>query len=243
MLLAAVRWRLLDWKISARRLFAWHLLLVAALATINVVVGQRDGDGPPSTFFRMAFEANLPTFVSVMALLLTTLVALRLAFIQDRAEGRGWALFAVAFTVMTIDEAAQIHEKLNSLGDRDAGVFSSIGVLPYAVVALVLGVWLFKFWLRQSLSVRLSLAAGGLIYLGSAVGVEMVQNIERARGVSQTLPHMLALVTLEESGEMLAVAILLQAFLARLRELGATEILTIGLSTTSVPVRGPQPGE
>ncbi|MDP3854538.1 hypothetical protein [Phenylobacterium sp.] len=220
------------WTISARRLFAWHLLLILALAVANVVTALADGAGEPSQFFRMAFESNLPTFCATLALLATALVAWRLATTPNLAadESRAWMVFAALFSFMTLDEAAQVHEKLNSFGDRTAGMFSSIGVFPYALVALTLGVWLFRFWLRQKPLVRLGLASGGLIYVFSAVGLEMVQNAERAVGTSQSLPKMLALVTGEETGEMIAVAIFLRTFLGRLAELGERDIARISLT-------------
>lgn len=220
---------------SASRLFFWHVATIAALLAANLVASLHDRtNGRASTLFRMAFEANVPTLFSTMALAAAAGAAWLLSRVsQDRRDTRGWAVFALTLAVMAIDESAQLHEKLNRFGDRgpDSGMFSSIGVLPYAAVAVLLGLYLFRLWLRQGWPVRLGLAGGGALYVASAVGMELIQNAERALNVSQSSLHMILLVSAEEVGEMLAVAIILRTLLMKLSELGERWPLTLRLET------------
>ena len=74
---------------------------------------------------------------------------------------------------------------------------------------------------------------GGLLYVASAIGLELIQNAERALDVSQLSLHMIALVSAEETGEMLAVAILLRTLLTKLAELGDRYPLTLRLDASN----------
>lgn len=228
---------ILEIRLSAQRLFFWHVAAIAVLLAANLAASLHDRtNGGSSKLFRMAFEANVPTLFSTAALAAATAAAWLLSRAStDKRETRAWTVFACILAFMAIDESAQLHEKLNRFGDRgpDSGMFSSIGVLPYAVVALALGVFLFRLWLRQSWAVRLGLAGGGLLYVASAIGLELIQNAERALDVSQLSLHMIALVSAEETGEMLAVAILLRTLLTKLAELGDRYPLTLRLDASS----------
>lgn len=227
----------MEIKLSATRLFFWHVVMIGALLAANLIASLHDrASGGVSKLFRMAFEANIPTLFSTAALAVTAAIAWLLSRVsQDRREIRAWRIFALVLAFMAIDESAQLHEKLNRFGDRgpDSGMFSSIGVLPYVAVALLLGAYLFRLWLRQSWAVRLGLAGGGVLYVLSAVGMELIQNAERAAGVSQSTLHMILLVSAEETGEMLAVAIILRTLIVKLSELGARWPLTLRLDAKS----------
>lgn len=225
----------MEIRLSASRLFFWHVTVIVALLAANMVASLNDmANGGSSKLFRMAFEANVPTLFSTAALAATAAAAWLLSRAsQDKRESRAWGVFALLLAFMAVDESAQLHEKLNRFGDRgpDSGMFSSIGVLPYAVVALLLGAYLFRLWLRQSWAVRLGLAGGGALYVASAIGMELIQNAERALDVSQSSLHMILLVSAEEAGEMLAVAIILRTLLTKLSELGERWPLTLRLET------------
>jgi hypothetical protein len=220
-------------RIAPRQIFRWHLATIIALGIANLLVVIIDQfDIHIGRFMRLSEEGNFPTLFSTAAIAAAALVAWRIAsaILVDGAERRAWRILAVLMTFMAVDEGAQIHEMLNHHGltGPEDGVFSRVGIFPYAAIALLLSIWLFPFWVRQSASVRTGIAFGGICYVTAAAGVELLENASWAAGISQYHPISAALFMCEELGEMLAVAILLRAFLARLAELREPTVVLVG---------------
>lgn len=222
-------------RIDPSTLFRWHLAIVAALAVAHVATMIRfQQSGQAGGLFNLDAEGNIPTLFATLALAAAAGAAW-LLYRATKAEGResrGWLAFSLLLALVAVDEYVRLHERLNAYGDRspDGGWMWNPGVFPYAIVAAGLGLWLFSFWLKQSRSVRLGLAAGGILFVASAVGVEMIQNVERASGAVGLELHLGATVLAEEIGELVACALLLRAFLVRLVELGATRLLALELA-------------
>lgn len=222
-------------RLSAGRVFRWHLASIVLLATLNLLVLAGDAAGYHgmlgfSPLFRLADEGNAPTIFSALAILAASLVAARIAQAGDGRDGErsGWRILAVVLAFMALDEAIQIHEAVTAIVRLDAlQPWLLPAAYPYAIVALILGLLLFRFWLAQSRAVRLGIALGGTCYLVSAVGMEIVAERLFGAGVTVHDVRFTTAVALEEIGEMLAVALLLRAFLSRFTELGGGPLLAL----------------
>jgi hypothetical protein len=125
-------------------------------------------------------EQNIPTWFSASVLLLNSILLAAIASTKkalgDKYVTHWWGL-AVIFLILSLDEIAGVHDRVNVLltpmfGTR--GVFTYFWVIPWsAFVVLVLLAYL-RFFFALSRKVKwLFLAAGGL-YIGGALGGDMV---------------------------------------------------------------------
>lgn len=161
-------------------------------------------------------EGNLATWYSSTLLLIC---AALLGAIAWRAAGqryrRHWAGLAILLALMSADETAQMHEMLIAPLRRIwdiGGVFHFAWVIPG--MAFVLCVLLACAGFLRSLPprTRTLFVAAAALYLGGALGIEMVDGYHASRWGSATLAYGM-LTSLEEAME-LAGAVLLAYALA-----------------------------
>jgi hypothetical protein len=221
-------------SLSPRRILAWHLAIIALLVACHLGVAlllARTGRG--ETLWRMVHlsrEANLPSFFSACALLAAALGAWLLARLDGGRNATPWRLAGLILLFLALDEAAMLHEQLKWLGPREAGRMSLFWLMPYGAMVVAV-VWiLLPFWLRLPPPARAGLALSALLYVGGAMGMEVVESrfYAGAAGGRFHWPMILS-VTVEELMEMLAVAVLIWTMLrhaARLRQ----PVLTVSVS-------------
>src|SRR5690606_30444652 len=96
----------------------------------------------------------------------------------DQARRRPfWLLIAAAALAMSLDAGAEVHERVGgSLGEAlgDKGALEYLWVVPWALVAVVIAVALWRMRPRLPGSVRWPLVAGAGISIGAAVILEVV---------------------------------------------------------------------
>jgi hypothetical protein len=221
---------------SPRRTFAALLsiiLLLVALSTIGQVAKHAYGHTQLKglvPLFYVDLEASVPTWYSSIALLVAA------ALLAVHAIGRWqtnerfawrWAALAVVFCGLSADEVAMLHEyPIEPL--RQALGLS--GYLYYGWVLLgalfAIGVAVF-FWqpLRTlPLKTQAMLIAAAVIFLGGAVGVEMLSGEWADQHGEENLTYAL-IVTAEEFCEMLGVAVFITALVADLHQrFGSVEL-------------------
>jgi hypothetical protein len=163
-------------------------------------------------------ECNIPSWYSASLLLLCSLLLGIIAAAQrQRRDGYfgHWLALALIFLLLSLDETAQLHElSIAPLRDR----FHATGLLYYAwIVPAGVGVALFGLsYLRflaalPARSRRLFLVAGA-IYVGGALGVEALSGAQASRhGEHNPIYH--AIVTVEESLEMVGLVVFIYALL------------------------------
>ena len=246
-------------RITSNRVFAFHLWIIVLLGAAFGCIVIADQLGHPTLMgisreFRLQEEANIPSFFSALALFATAVAALAVchALPQADRDRLGWKVMAGLFIFMAFDEAGQIHELIMlphalTKYDRYLHYFS---VFPYLGVAALLAAILFPFWLRMSREVRFMFAVAGILYVLSAVGMEVLENELVTAGVPEFSLRMAVNYALEELGEMLAVALFLRTILTRLAEVGGGSVLPVEIvpqattETRSDPAhigRAPQP--
>ncbi|WP_432486990.1 hypothetical protein [Kineococcus sp. SYSU DK018] len=168
------------------------LLVVAALSAVSLlsraVTGAPALDGVPGLdnlerWFYVDREGGVPAWFNAVLLFVC---AERLWQVSRaaRAEGhpqrrwrRHWLLLAVAFGYLSFDEMSAVHEIV--IGPLREG-FGLTGFLSFAwvVVAVPLvvafGLLFVRFLLAQSPAVRWGVLLSAAVYLGGAVGVEVL---------------------------------------------------------------------
>lgn len=144
---------------------------------------------------------------------------------------------------VAVDEGAGLHDRLSIPLQRwfaTSGVFYIGWILPYLVLVALVASRCVPLLLKLPRRTALRLVSAGALYVAAAMGLEMAEALVMygAAGESVALgdsdlysivrtPLMTGLVTLEEMGEMLAVALLLRALLLHL--VGDLGVSAIGL--------------
>jgi uncharacterized membrane protein len=173
-------------------------------------------------FFDMGTEANLPTYVSALNLLLAGALLALIARYESRRQGKQnlpWWGLAIGFVLMSFDEAAMIHEGLVGAAlvryfGRGEGILYFTWYKLYIPIVLLVGLLYVRFLLRLPLRYSLRLLLAGVVFLSGAIGFEMLESYVashglRGRSVSQLF---------EETGEMLGVVLAIHALLLYLAD-------------------------
>lgn len=180
--------------------------------------------------FHLNKEANLPTMASSLILMLASaLLAYTAANTPKRARPGVWWMLAAVFLFLSIDETVQIHELLsepthNAVQADWLPPFA--WVLPYGVAALFLGVLTLPWFLKLDRTSQIRFFIAGCIYVGGALGVELLEGVSLQRidptlspealaAANQHLSHEL-LTSLQECMEYVGSAYFLYALVRRL---------------------------
>src|SRR6185503_2968640 len=101
----------------ARRLGAVVVLLVAASTAVHVMtaITGHDTSYGLTALFELDNENNIPTWYSSLLLLLSSVLLAVTARAQPAAwpETRYWWGLSLIFLLLSVDEAASLHEKFN----------------------------------------------------------------------------------------------------------------------------------
>lgn len=177
--------------------------------------------------FDLGHERNLPTFYSSITLLICAalLGIIGLANWQKRLGSTlQWSALAIVFTFLSVDEVLELHEHLNEPMREifgASGPFYFAWVIPYGIAVMLLGATYIRFFYRlPRTTLRLFLVAAAL-YLGGAVGMEMIGSLVMERFGRSGL--YVAEYTVEELMEMTGVAVFIYA-LARYIETQLNDI-------------------
>ncbi|MEJ5945890.1 hypothetical protein WDZ17_11365 [Pseudokineococcus basanitobsidens] len=156
-------------------------------------------------------ETTVPSWFSASLLLLCAVLLLDVAR-TARAERdrwrRHWVVLTVAFAYLSVDEGSRLHETGSALLDRagvDTGLRFAWVVLAVPVVAVFVLAML-PFLARLPRRTAVSFVVAGAVYVGSAVGLELVGGrLVDATSVG-TAPYVVV-SSLEELGEMVGATL------------------------------------
>lgn len=250
--------RELRFRRAAGSVFAIHCGLIAALVTMHIAVYwllprfglERTG---PVGVFDMHNEISIPNQFSALALLVAAGLAAFIAMLQEAGERRrmwSWLFVAACLGAMAVDEACGLHDRLADVGQRKLntqGVFLIGWTLPYFLLVVLVGGVGSVLMRSVSPRTRLRLAVAGATFVAFALGFEMAEGLllqeQGGAGASYSEAKSLgnppwwdALVTIEEAGEMLAVALAIRALLLHLDgDLGASLIARRAVSLGAGP--------
>lgn len=174
--------------------------------------------------FHFDREQNVPTFFSAL-MLLSSSGLLMLAAQKARQAGEKalpWALLAMAFLFLSIDETASLHEKLDALihyYTPTSGILHYAWVAPYGLAVLALGIVLAPWFFRLQKRMQILFIISGAFYVGGALGIEILSGLYysgAAEGAEVKTLFGDILATIEELSEMTGVAIFIYALLSHL---------------------------
>lgn len=221
-------------------IFVLSILSVAAQAV--GVVTDSDHVRAATRTFKVDKEHSIPTYFSALLLLIASVLLMLVARINRRSsDARRWMGLAIIFLYLSVDEACAIHDlavvPLREALDADGFLFFS-WVIPGAALLVIFGLTYFRFWLHLQPDFRRSFATAGLLYVGAALGLEMVgASIAAEYGLADVGYALVALC--EELFEMVAIVIFIRALLVYLgQEVGWVQ-LTIETESLQTQIEAP----
>lgn len=130
--------------------------------------------------FNLDAEANIPTFFSSLNLALCGFLLVATG-VFARNSGRpfffSWLLLGLGALFVAIDEAAQIHELLDSNTEWTGGLLQgedSPWVIVYTLIALGFAVAALRLFLHLPRRYQVLFGTGAALFVGGSVGLEVV---------------------------------------------------------------------
>lgn len=167
-------------------------------------------------------EANLPSLFSAWALIGAGVLLAYTAQLHKRLEYDYpyWMGLSFLFVCLGIDEAIMIHEivsgPVRKIFDVDGALYLA-WVIPYAILALGVGILYSRFLLRQVSIIRNLFLLSGFIFVTGAIGFELLGSSFHAE--DQTYhPLYSMLYTVEELLEMVGTSIFIYALQKNIEE-------------------------
>lgn len=231
-------------RLSPRRIFYGLTVITICLAVFGVAVQlakyllHSDSGFGFARLFDLDGEGNVPAWYSSALLLLC---AVSLAVIWNaKTLARDpyaihWRFLAILFLFMSLDETAAIHERL-TIPVRSAinasGVLYYAWVVPMMGAVVVIGLAYLRFLAALPHKIRKMVVLAGTIYIGSALGLELVEGYWATAYGEDNLPLRL-IEALEDVGEMFGLVVFLYALMSYVRTHFAEVRIQIGASTMS----------
>ena len=133
-----------------------------------------------------------------------------------------WRALSLIFMYLSLDEEACIHEQANKFGHalHASGLFYFVWVVPAALLVSIFVLAYLKFLAHLSFRDRWLFVIAGAIYVGGALGVEMLggayvshygEMLEGAQGITYAV-----ITTIEEFMEMAGILVFIYVLLAHL---------------------------
>ena len=167
--------------LSSRRFTQLQVVAVACLllaAVVDLLVAQAMGVTSLRPL-RVGAEASLPTWFSVLNLVLASGLAAVLAVAAHRHTrwlAAFWGLLAALMLLLSIDESVQIHEQFLEQGAELApglpALHSHGWVILGALFVMAVGAMFLPFLMRLPRSLMIRLIVAGGVFVFGALGVE-----------------------------------------------------------------------
>ena len=169
-------------------------------------------------------EHSLPTYFSVGLLMISAFLSSVIGSIERRTEPRNvfyWFLLASGFLFMSLDEWLGIHELLvtpvrTALNIENGSLLYFSWIIPAAGLVLFLALVFIPFFLRLNRQTAAIFMFAAAVYLGGAIGIEMIGGQYASmhdEQVPQSIAHLIygAIASTEEIMEMLGAILFIHA--------------------------------
>lgn len=203
------------------------LLRVVAFLVVMSFLGQMTVYFLPNYPFRdylakafsVDYERNIPTAYSILALLFSSILLGTIAYGKNLDSDRyknHWKVLSFIFFYISFDEAVQIHEKfmepMRSLLNA-TGFLYFTWVVPIGFLVAIFLLSYAKFLFHLPTSTRNLFVTASLLYIGGALGMEMVGGYQAYTVGMENIPYLI-IVTVEEFLEMLGIIVFIHALIS-----------------------------
>jgi len=222
-------------RLPRRCLLAMAGVIALLIAASIAAEGWRDllhraDHGRLVAFFDADLEHNLPTWYSSCQLLLAALLLGEIAVLRRLRRApfvTHWAVLAAIFAYLATDESLILHEQLTPLLRQHFhfhGLLDRAWVVPAGALLVVFALAYLRFLAHLPARTRLLFVISGAIYVGGAMGIEMI-NADWRETLYRSIRHhaevALVMQNVEELMELSGIALfvytLLQVLIAESR--------------------------
>jgi len=186
--------------------------------------------------FGVNSERNLPTAYSVLALLFSSFLLGTIAHAKNLDSCRyknHWKVLSFIFLYLSLDEAGQLHEKLVQPMRtmlNATGFLYYTWVVPVGVLVVIFLLSYTKFLFHLPVPTRKLFVAATVIYLGGALGVEMIGAYRSSTAGENNILYQI-IVTVEESLEMVGIVVFIHALTSYIK-------ISLGGASWNVCIQG-----
>jgi len=217
-------------RVSVRRWLFGAWLVVVLLGLGAEVAKYRLHIDPENDWlwlFSLSYEGNIPTWYSSSLLVLSAalLVVATLQALQTNASHVWhWGFMAVVMAYVSMDEFIGFHEHAGVI--EGTGIFYFSWVIPGAIVVAILALVYFRFLLHLPDDTRRAFLIAGMVFIGGALGVELVLGLWTETHTRHNLGYGL-IDFVEESMEILGVTLFVLALIDHLHGASGTMGVTL----------------
>jgi hypothetical protein len=202
-----------------RRLTIGVLVLAAISTAIQIGKYVLNYRADWTGMFNLDREMNFPTWYTALMLAFCALLLRAIAVgkkTQHDRYYRHWQILSIVFWLMAIDEVFTIHELLIIPDIAKAlklpWFLHSMWVIPGLIAVLIFAQQYWKFTLHLPGESRYHFVLAAIIYIGGALGMEMVGSYYAELEGQQHLTYAL-MATLEEVMEMMGTIVFIYGLL------------------------------
>lgn len=197
-------------------LTALSLLVQFLSFYLSSLTSQIDSEDGRLDLFNLPSDGNIPQWYSSSMLLICSILLAIIAVAAKNTNYRfHWTGLSLIFLYLSADEAASLHEKVSTVLEgqlNTGGILHYAWVLPYGFIVLVFAMVYFKFVLDLPARTRLLFVIAGVLFVGGAIGAEMITAYYADTGRRESLTYYLV-AHVEEVLEMLGVVVFIYALL------------------------------
>ncbi|WP_165313777.1 hypothetical protein [Vibrio ziniensis] len=158
-------------------------------------------------------EMNVPTLYSSFAMFVASALLALVGYMHRLRKESSFPWFGLAFifTFLSIDESSEFHEMLvGPVRDtlHTSGVFYFAWVIPYGLLAIVLGIAYFRFLLNLPRNILGLYVLSGCVFLAGALGLELIGGVIAQQSGTDSFIYAMS-YTCEETLEMVGIALLI----------------------------------
>lgn len=175
-------------------------------------------------YFSVDNEISFPTLYSMFALQFCALLLFLIAYVEragkisKKALSRPFAALGIIFLYLSLDEMLGFHEQvidpIHAVIDVD-GFFYFAWVIPGMLFVLIVLLSFLKFLLALPADIRKNFLLAGSIFVGGAIGIEMVGAYILTRSYSAFAFE--TALAFEEFLEMLGIVVFIYGLLSYLK--------------------------
>lgn len=201
--------------VSTRRLgellvSGWFCVVGAGVA-VEILRFGSVGPFALASSFSLSEEANVPTWYSSVLLFSCALLLWGHAVQAQRTPTPRWTWhwrgLALTFLAISMDEVASFHERINATAHLGGALYYA-WVIPFGAAVIVVGVFCLPFLAALPRPTRLRFVAAGALYVGGALGVELILGAWADQHGPMNLTYRL-IDAVEEGGEIAGASLFL----------------------------------
>ncbi|MFT2007670.1 hypothetical protein ACMA1I_03275 [Pontibacter sp. 13R65] len=207
------------------------LVVLSTIGSFLLHVGGYDSAYGFVPNFNLDTEGNVPSYFSALILLfsgfLFRIISLHKKKVNDPFS-RHWTILGFLFMYLAFDEATGTHERMiNPL--RDTFELTGIFYFSWVIVGLIFvagfGIYFLKFFLALSTKYKIRFAAAAALFIGGALGVELIGGAYSSAYGEENLTYAL-ITTVEEGLEMTGIVVLIWALFKYIKSYTNSTALT-----------------